>query len=73
MLPSETYFVTATVIMKIASKISAILQSIINTIPPAVATPLPPLKLKKQGKMCPMTQKRPAKDFVNILASTPSI
>jgi len=38
-------------IANIASKISAILQSIINTIPPAVATPLPPLKPKKQGKI----------------------
>ena len=55
----------------IASKISAMRQSIINTIPPAVATPLPPLNPKKQGNICPNTQKRPANDFVNILAFIP--
>ena len=38
-----------TVTANMARRIKAIRQSIIKHIPPQVATPLPPLKLKNQG------------------------
>ena len=51
MEPSDTHLVIRTATKNTANRIRAIRQSIINTIPPQVATPLPPLNRKKQGKI----------------------
>ena len=53
--PSETILVIAIIIIAIAKQINPICQLVIINTPSEVATPLPPLKPKNIGNVCPIT------------------
>lgn len=56
----DIYLVVIATIINTIKVITAEGQWIDDQIPKEVAIPLPPLKLKKMGQLCPITAKRPA-------------
>ena len=67
--PSETYLVIATARINNTRHIGAAIGHTASITPDVHAIPFPPLKLRKNGKLCPSTAPKPAYSSMHLTAS----